>query len=140
MLVKMESWVKGGSSAAPHLQLLCFLLQSSLAAQRQLLQDTGLAERYMCTPAGSAFTQDTCFPLCFWRGGYPSHKCNDSNLKRMSCLLLTHAAQANNTSRIRDETNPQHTLRTVANRNEHHCHSYSCRNSGSCTDRCMLSG
>ncbi|KAL3146495.1 hypothetical protein ABBQ32_000749 [Trebouxia sp. C0010 RCD-2024] len=46
MLVKMESWVKGGSSAAPHLQLLCFLLQSSLAAQRQLLQDTGLAERW----------------------------------------------------------------------------------------------
>lgn len=59
MLAKLESWVEGGSSAAPHLQLLCFLLQSSLAAQRQLLEDTCLAERYMCTPAGSALTQLT---------------------------------------------------------------------------------
>ena len=45
MLVKLEAWVKGGSSAAPHLQLLCFMLQSSLAAQRQLLEDACLAER-----------------------------------------------------------------------------------------------
>ena len=45
MLVKLEAWVKGGSSAAPHLQLLCFLLQSSLAAQRQLLEDACLAAR-----------------------------------------------------------------------------------------------
>lgn len=47
MLVKLEAWVKGGSSAAPHLQLLCFLLQSSLAAQRQLLEDACLAARYV---------------------------------------------------------------------------------------------
>ncbi len=47
MLVKLEAWVKGGSSAAPHLQLLCFLLQSSSAAQRQLLEEASLATRYV---------------------------------------------------------------------------------------------
>lgn len=47
MLVKLEAWVKGGTSAAPHLQLLCFLLQSSSAAQRQLLENASLAARHV---------------------------------------------------------------------------------------------
>lgn len=61
MLDKLESWVKGGSSAAPHLQLVCFLLQSSLAAQRQLLEDPGLAERYMAPSMVQAPTHLTVF-------------------------------------------------------------------------------
>ncbi len=45
LLAKVEAWVQGGSSAASHLRLLCYLLQSSLAAQRQLLEDPPLANR-----------------------------------------------------------------------------------------------
>ena len=45
LLGKVEAWAKGGSSATPHVQLLIYLLQSSLAAQRQLLEDASLADR-----------------------------------------------------------------------------------------------
>ena len=47
LLAKLEAWVKGGPSAAPHLHFLCYLLQSSLAAQRQLLDNSALAQRYL---------------------------------------------------------------------------------------------
>lgn len=46
MLAKVEGWVGGGPSAAPHLGLLCQLLHSSLAAQRQLLESPDSAARW----------------------------------------------------------------------------------------------
>ncbi len=45
LLAKVEAWTHGGSSAASHLRLLCCLLQSSLAAQRQLFEDPSQAGR-----------------------------------------------------------------------------------------------
>ena len=45
LLTKVEAWTHGGSSAASHLRLLCYLLQSSLAAQRQLFEDPSQAGR-----------------------------------------------------------------------------------------------
>jgi len=45
LLAKVEAWTHGGSSAASHLRLLCCLLQSSLAAQRQLFEDQSQAGR-----------------------------------------------------------------------------------------------
>ena len=45
LLTKVEAWTHGGSSAASHLRLLCYLLQSSLAAQRQLFEDPSQADR-----------------------------------------------------------------------------------------------
>ncbi|KAL0028131.1 hypothetical protein WJX77_009068 [Trebouxia sp. C0004] len=46
LLTKVEAWTRGGSSAASHLRLLCYLLQSSLAAQRQLFEDPCQADRW----------------------------------------------------------------------------------------------
>jgi len=45
LLAKVEAWTHGGSSAGSHLCLLCYLLQSSLAAQRQLFEDPSQAGR-----------------------------------------------------------------------------------------------
>ena len=49
LLARVEAWTHGGSSAAAHLRLLCYLLQSSLAAERQLFEDSSLAARSVCT-------------------------------------------------------------------------------------------
>lgn len=64
MLAKLEAWVKGGSSAAPHLELLCFLLQSSSAAQRQLLEDASLAARYVLSADLMLLHCATCIIAC----------------------------------------------------------------------------
>ena len=45
LLAKAEAWGQGGAQAAQHLRLLCHLLHSSLAAQRQLLESPKLAVR-----------------------------------------------------------------------------------------------
>ncbi len=49
LLAKVEAWIHGASSAASHLRLLCCLLQSSLAAQRQLFEDPPQAGRSVPT-------------------------------------------------------------------------------------------
>ena len=49
LLARVEAWTHGGSSAAAHLRLVCYLLQSSLAAERQLFEDSSLAARSVCT-------------------------------------------------------------------------------------------
>ena len=54
LLAKVEAWAQGSSSAAAHLRLLSYLLQSSLAAQRQLLEDATLADRYILKQAAAA--------------------------------------------------------------------------------------
>lgn len=46
LLAKVEAWTHGSSSAASHLRLLCYLLQSSLAAQRQLFENPSQAGRW----------------------------------------------------------------------------------------------
>ncbi|DBA88872.1 TPA: hypothetical protein ACH3X2_000117 [Trebouxia sp. C0005] len=46
LVTKVEAWTQGGSSAASHLRLLCSLLQSSLAAQRQLFEQPSQEGRW----------------------------------------------------------------------------------------------
>ncbi|KAA6419767.1 MAG: hypothetical protein FRX49_10300 [Trebouxia sp. A1-2] len=53
LVTKVEAWTQGGSSAASHLRLLCSLLQSSLAAQRQLFEQPSQAGRMKWRDADS---------------------------------------------------------------------------------------
>ena len=89
LLAKVEAWAQGSSSAAAHLRLLSYLLQSSLAAQRQLLEDATLADRCILNQAAAAAAAVAVILCCTLHMVSPSVFKGDYHRGHCRALFLT---------------------------------------------------